>query len=157
MLGKIEDRKRRGWQRMSWLGGISNSMDLSLSKLWEIVKDREAWCAVVHGVAKSWTWLSDWTTELERASSFCNIPPVPPNDNVWCHACCKRRMHEREKWKWSPSVVSWLLATPWTATYQAPPSLGISRQEYWSGVSLPSPLSYYITYLFTSILSIFPC
>ena len=59
MLGKTEGKMRRGWQRMTWLDSITDSVDMNLSKLWEIVKGREAWHAAVHGVVKSWTCLSD--------------------------------------------------------------------------------------------------
>ena len=74
MLGKIEGRKRRGWQRMRWFNGIIDSMDMSLSKLQEIVKDREVCCATVRRVAKSWTQLSEWTTN----GRFIFLGTLPP-------------------------------------------------------------------------------
>ena len=66
ILRKIEGRRRRGWQRMRWLDGTIDSMYISLSKLWEIVKDREVWSAAVHGVTKSQSWWSEWTTRNQK-------------------------------------------------------------------------------------------
>ena len=112
MLGKTEGRRRRGQQRTRWLDGITNLMAMRLSKLRELVMDREAWHVAVHGVAKSQTWLSDWTELLLLLPLLSHFSRVQ------------------------------LFTTPWTAAYQAPLSMGFSRQEYWSGLPLPSPLNW---------------
>ena len=70
-LEKTEGKRIRSWHRRRWLDGIPDSMDMGLSRLWEIVKGREVWCAAFHGVTKSWTWLSDWATTTTSTEAIC--------------------------------------------------------------------------------------
>ena len=80
MLGKTEGKRRRGWQRMRWLDSITDSMDMNLSKLREIVKDRGAWRGAIHGFSKGWTQLSNWTTTTEAGCcETCRSVQEPPN------------------------------------------------------------------------------
>ena len=85
MLGKIESRRRKGWQRIRWLDGITDSMDMSFLKLREMVKNREVWCAAVHGITKSQTPLSNWTTTTSKEEKlFSSMRTGNKNCSLWC-------------------------------------------------------------------------
>ena len=96
MLGKIEGGKRRGQQRMRWMDGIINSMDMGLGKFWELVMDREVWCAAIHGVTKSLTRLSDWT-ELNPETEGVDSPPM-----LLAAPLCLLGVNSSETFWWKP-------------------------------------------------------
>ena len=131
-LGKFEGRRTRGKQRMIWLDDITNSMDMNLSKLQEIVKGREVWCAAVHGVTKNRTWRSDCTTTILS----CHGQPWKSGNWHWCMRTIFPGFSRYNspiplcKYICARLLQScWLFVTPWTVACQAPLSIGFSRQE----------------------------